>query len=366
MKQKRIVVIGGANLEYLITSENKIIPNNKNAVTMEELYAGSGLNYTLRLLHAGEAVYPILFVGDDYIGHRVQEITLKAIKLEDNDIRSFIENGFLIPGVDTSKSTIIVEGNSRTVLSHDKNRKNLFRPFLEKRVSRLKSPASVIIGHIHNDKPDIAKHEKELSTLYAIDYFSTKASLIYANIGASQIAHGFDFWKKYLPKIDILQLNIHEIKELFQREGEASPPLQNIFDRLVRLNISAIITLDKFGAIGVMKNRSNALFLARPVELGDRFVDSTGAGDAFCAGMVSVLNGKKSFSEEEFQSAMEVARSWAAYACTSYGGANDCPDTKTISAFHKDIVVDNEVLIYKDEGIKDILALIDTTIANGE
>ncbi len=359
MKKQNIVVIGGANLEYLITSECEINQNAKNSVTMDELYAGSGLNYTLRLLSVGEPVYPILFVGKDYIGHRIQHITLEALGVKDEDIKAFVEDkAFLIDGVDTPKSTIIVEESRRTVLSHDKNSENLFLPHIKNRLQKTNSISSLIIGHIHSDKPTIVKSPQELSTIYAMEYFKDSDAFIYANLGASQIAYGYMFWEEFLPMMDILQLNIHEIKTLFT----PSTTLQSIVKKLWEMPISVIITLDKFGAVGVMKGVRETLFLARPVELGERFVDSTGAGDAFCAGMVSVLNGKKSFLLDEFKEAMEVARSWAAYACMSYGGANESADRKTIDNFHNELVLNNEVLLYEGEGAKDILALIDATV----
>ncbi len=363
MKTGNIVVIGGANLEYIITGDTEIIPGAKNSVTMEELYGGSGLNYTLRLLATGEAVYPVLFVGHDYAGYRIQSAVTAALGVDNSKIRTFIEEStFLISGVDTPKSTIIVEGSRRTILSHDKNEKNLFRTFVCDRLKQTESVTAVIIGHIHNDKPTIAKSEEDLSTLFAIRYFRDKNVLIYANFGASQLSHGFSFWKPYLPLIDILQLNIYEIKTFFHETKETYPTLQSIVEKLQQLQISAIITLDKFGAIGILKNHYDTLFLARPVELGDKFVDSTGAGDAFCAGMVSALNGKKQFSATDFKEAMEFSRSWAVYACMSYGGANRCPNAETIETFHREIVRGNEVLRYEGERIKDIYALIDVTM----
>ncbi len=365
MKNQNIVVIGGANLEYLVTSDHEIVPNTKNSVTMEELYAGSGLNYTLRLLRAGEAVFPILFVGDDYIGHQIKGIVSNALNIADESIEAFIQSeAFLISGVDTPKSIIMVEGNRRTVLSHDKNLQNLFRSFIEDRLNHTQSVSALIIGHIHSDKPAITQEFDKLSTLYAMQYFQNSDTLIYANIGASQITHGFGFWKSWLPMLDILQLNINEMKQLFHQPDQPRPTLQHIITILKTLNISAVITLDKFGAIGLMRDHYDTLFLAQPIDLGERFADSTGAGDAFCSGMVSVLNGKKNFSESDFKEAMEIARSWAVYACLSYGGANQCPDRETISHFHQEIIQESEVQRYHGEGIKDILSLVEGITAN--
>ena len=362
MKENNIVVIGGANLEYIITSDHEIVRGSKNSVNIDEHYGGSGVNYTLRLLYTGEPVYPILFLGDDYAGHQIQREIAAALTAENPNIRYFIEEkSFFNPDVDTPKSTIIVEGTHRTILTHDKNRKNTFRSFVAERLKKVHDISAVIIGHIHNDKPAISQTPENLSTIFAVKYFQYKKVLIYANFGASQLAHGFDFWKTHLPIVDILQLNIYEIKSFFQKDNEY-PTLEKIVQMLQGLDISAIITLDKFGAIGILKEAKDSVFLARPVDLGDKFADSTGAGDAFCAGMVAALNGKKTFTATDFKYAMEIARSWAVYACMSYGGANHCPSAEAIETFHENIVKNNEVLRYYGERIKDIFALIDVTM----
>ncbi len=362
MEEQNIVVVGGANIEYIITSETEIIPGAKNSVEIKEQYGGSGVNYTLRLLHTGESVYPLLYVGNDHAGRQIQREIACAVTTDNPKIRYFIEEpSFFIPSVDTPKSTIIVEGSHRTILTHDKNCKNSFRTFVAERLKQVENITSVIIGHIHNDKPSITKNPENLSTIFTIKYFQDKNILIYANFGASQLTHGFDFWKSHLSSIDILQLNIYEIKSFFQYKNEY-PTLEKIVKIIQSLEISAIITLDKFGALGILKDQKDMVFLARPVNLEDRFVDSTGAGDAFCAGMVSALNGKKDITAHEFKEAMQLARSWAVYACMSYGGASNCPSAEAIETFHKQIAYGNEVLQYQGKRIKDIFALIDVTM----
>ncbi len=358
---RNIIVIGGANVEYIVKSEEEIVQGAKNSVEIEELYGGSGVNYTMRLLCTGERVYPLLYLGDDYAGIQIQKSISSALIAEDPKIRYFIEKKeFFIPKVQTPKSTIIVEGNKRTILTHDKNDKNRFRPFIAQRLKETQNPSALIIGHIHNDKPALCNHPEELSTVFAIKYFADKNILIYVNFGASQLEHGFLFWKPYLRFIDIFQLNICEIKNFFKSKT-SNPSLYDVLKIILKLNITAIITLDKFGALGILKNHDK-IFMARPVELGEKFMDSTGAGDAFCAGMVSVLKGKKNISEHDFKEAMQIARSWAVFACTTYGGANKCPSAEAIETFHKKIVNQNEVLEYEGEKIKDLTALIDITI----
>jgi sugar/nucleoside kinase (ribokinase family) len=357
MNRAKILVIGGANIEYILKSNTPIKMGGKNFVDIQELFGGSGMNYTSRLLAYGEDVLPILFVGRDSVGEKIYE------KLTSYPNGSYLsKDHFFVPNLTTSRSTIVVDGVSRTIFSQDQNDKNIFQPFVKKRLRSIDSPDTVIIGHIHSDRKDINEDSNMLSTSHIIDNFTQTDTLIYANLGASQLEYGFDFWKEKLKEIDILQLNIHELKQ-FIKDGEKLD-LFSLINLIKEIGICAVITLDQFGALGIYRGERDCLFLARAITNESDFVDSTGAGDAFCAGMVSSLGRSKNFSKAEFKEAMGVGRSWASYACNSYGGANECPNHNQIKDFHDKSIKENEVMIYNGESIRDILALLDSMLKN--
>lgn len=359
MKFSPIAVFGGANIEYILKSKSDIIQGSKNFVDIEELFGGGGLNYAMRLIATGRQVYPLLYLGNDSIGKSIQAHLLSHC---DRALASysFIESDdFFVDGLNTIRSMIIVEGHHRTILAQDQNNTNLFLPHLKSLIDTLPDMRAVAIGHIHNDRRDI-NDINELSTKYIIDHYREEDALIYANFGATQLEYGFSFWKECLRHTDILQLNFTELKSFFIADDNPLS-LFEILEFFGDINLSAIITLDKFGAIGFVPDAPHSIFMARPVDLGDDFVDSTGAGDAFCAGMLSILHKKKSFTHKEFKTAMEMARSWAVYACKSYGGANHCPSRDEINAFHAKINEGNSVIEYSGERMKDIVSLIDST-----
>jgi sugar/nucleoside kinase (ribokinase family) len=358
MINSNILVVGGANIEYILKSKTDIIQGSKNFVDIEELFGGSGVNYTLRLLAYNERVFPVLFMGDDSTGRQIYDAVISYIKEINHPF--FQEHTFFVPSLTTPRSTIIVEGIHRTILSQDANKKNIFQSFVAKRVQETPELGAVIIGHIHNDREDINKTKDTLTTRYLIEYFANTDTLIYANFGASQLEYGFDFWKKHLQEIDILQLNIYELKNFLS--PNESIDFASLIQKIRTLDIHVIITLDKFGAIGLMKGQKEQLFMARPINHFKDFVDSTGAGDAFCAGMVSRLKGLKQFSIKDFKEAMERGRSWATYACRSFGGANHCPNKEEIDRFHQEKTEDNAVVSYHDNTMKDIMALVDTIL----
>jgi len=358
MIDNTILVIGGANMEYILKSKKDIVQGSKNFVDIEELFGGSGVNYTLRLLSYGEVVYPVLFLGNDSTGMRIAEEIRHLSPAKTKDFLA--AESFFVPALTTPRSTIIVEGIHRTILSQDANKNSIFQTFVAKRIAEAGAVDTVVIGHIHNDRAEINPDKKTLTTLYVLEYFSDKNTLIYANFGASQLEYGFYFWKKHLKKVDILQLNIHELRAFLA--DDESCDLACLIQKIRALEINMIITIDKFGALGLMKEKKNTLFMARPINDDDEFIDSTGAGDAFCAGMVSRLAGKKYFDEQDFKEAMERARSWATYACKSFGGANACPTKKVLDHFHHIHLKSNEVALYHDEAMRDIIALVDTML----
>ncbi len=361
---KNIVVVGGANIEYILKSKENIVRGSKNFVDVEEFIGGSGVNYTMRLLSVGSPVYPILFVGNDDNGMKIHKTILEALScLIDDKSRFFIQSSnFFVKNLKTPQSTIIVEGVHRTILSSDQNYENIFKNFVEERLSSITNISALIIGHIRSDRKEININEDNLSTIYVLENIEDDRCLVYSNFGRTQIEYGIDYWRKYLHKIDVFQLNIQEFKNFFKKEPKKLY-LKEIIKKIRELNINAIVTLDRFGAIGIMKGLTNSLFMARPVNIKDKFVDSTGAGDAFCAGMVYKLNGNKNFTKIDFKEAMEMARSWAAFACQSYGGAHHCPSKITIEEYHDILNFDNEVVIYEDSNMHDLIALIDTTLA---
>ena len=88
--------------------------------------------------------------------------------------------------------------------------------------------------------------------------------------------------------------------------------------------INAIVTSGRFGAIGTFEDGEEGIVFAPPIKL-NRFVDSTGAGDAFMAGLTSKIYKANALTFQGYYDAIAEARTWAAYACTTLGAASNCP-----------------------------------------
>lgn len=350
IKTPTIICVGGGNAEEILKLDEELVVGDKHSVIKEELIGGSAVNYSMRLLTAGYDVLPILAIGNDRIGDNIRSELLEACKLSDTSsfVSSFITDNdgeaFFDPYIQTSSTTILLESAKRTIFTQKLRNGEHFVHYLKRRlkdaIEHASVPAAVVIGHIHSDSESINPKTPGECTILLIDKFKSK-SLVYTNFGKSQINLRFEFWKDHLSKIDIFQLNLSEAK-LFFSQNSLVEIVSIIRETQKEIqNMSVVITLDRFGAIGVHKELPDSIIISWPMLEVKDVVDPTGAGDAFAAGMVSHLcanwDPKKGISSNNFQCAIEKARLWAAHACSTYGGSGKCPDQETLEKYQEKI-----------------------------
>jgi len=345
--QEIILVIGSGVIENVLQVEGEVKLNHKHIVERKELLGGSGINYTMRLANTGHNVLPILSVGNDNAGHKVQRSLLQAARscrLHQETIQFIEEKDFLCSGIQTNESVVVVSNVQRTIFTGEVQDGTSFKEFVLRQIGSVKKrmPSSikaVMIGHIHADHP---KHNPNCPgeiTKEIIKEFRDKC-LVFTNFGEGQIAKGPGLWKNYWQHINIFQLSLEETRRFFRTDNKY-PSLVEIISNYQSNNITAIITLDKFGAIATFKNDRRIIF-AWPIEI-PKLVDTTGAGDAFGAGLISELYRDAPITFSKFQRAIETARIWAAYACTKFGGANDCPSNQALEHFKQQVEEENQL-----------------------
>jgi sugar/nucleoside kinase (ribokinase family) len=334
-----ILVIGSGNAEHVFSLEGDFRLGQKHMVACHEVIGGSGVNYTMRLINAGFPVFPILSIGRDRLGLGIREKILTSARRAQlpEQVLTFIDSDeFFAPHIRTPLSTVIVENAQRTILLSQIYGSEHFRDYVEHRLAYLDAHpeiniGAVMVGHIYADSPTVNPSHPGECTRYIIRSFSHH-SCVFGNLGNSQICTGVDSWEHDLKRLSVFQLNLHEMRRFFsQRNARVS--LFDIVQWFRERRITAVITLDKFGAIGTYKDGRDGIILAWPFEI-QGFVDSTGAGDAFGAGLISQLYQKADFSFTDFFNAIGEARVWAAYACTTLGGATNCPDRRTLEEFY--------------------------------
>jgi len=347
-RKASIVALGGGNAEYLYELENEIMSGEKNAVAeARELAGGGGMNFASRLIAAGFETYPILAVGNDRSGIKIQkELSSVAEKARlSRRLQSFIYGpDFFVPGLTTAFATLIVLAAKRTILNYRaRGNASVFQKHIQKRLKVVTeltgtSPTVIHISHLPNfNSPNSARVDMGNEVIKDALRLYGRKCVISFNPGSSQLEHGIRYWETELRKTSILQLNMSEAKQMFSIDG-MSTSLIDMINWFKERSISVVITLDRFGAVGSYKTGQDGIIFAWPVELeASEVIDPTGAGDAFAAGVISEICAHPSFEFQNFLAAINTGRYWSAYACTTLGGAGNCPDRSTIEKFRAEI-----------------------------
>ncbi len=337
-----IVAIGSGNVEHILTAEGAVRLGHKHAVSAVELLGGSCINYFLRLISAGFETFPIPQIGRDDIGMRIQKCLLQICRQLDlrtplkNQMLEFISTpDFLIPGIKTSMAAIVVHDGLRTIFSQMHCGSDIAREHILQRFSELtarhRKRASLLIGHVPMDcqRGREGRVTQQILSMVPDHWFTM------FNPGHRQYQLGVAFWEEALHKADIIQLNLSEIKTFFSESGLPSA-LSRMIDYLGERSLTVVITLNKFGAIGMYQGDTDRMIIAPPMPVVD-LVDPTGAGDAFASGIVGTLGGNKSFSFDGLLSAIQTGRLWASYACTTLGASDGCPTMDQLRGFDRTI-----------------------------
>lgn len=340
---EKIVALGGGNMEHLYMLGEEIFMGQKNKVAdaLERL-GGGGMNFASRLLNMGHQVFPVLAVGNDHSGQVIRgnlaDLALKT--KQPKCLQDFIRSdGFYIPNVHTATATIMVQRARRTILSYASSGDSTsLRKHFELRLREIEnilgeSPTLIRISHLQ----DYDGKESASVLIKAVINSYHEKSMIYLNPGISQICKGITYWQESLVHCDLVQLNLNEAKQLFTID-KLPTSLVSMMNWFMTRQITVLITMAKFGAVGSFGNGKSGIVLSLPIEISDDDIkDPTGAGDAFSAGMVSELPGCVQFTFQDFHRAMDAARFWAAYACKDYGGAFNCPDAQALTAFRNEL-----------------------------
>ncbi|HOF05069.1 MAG TPA: PfkB family carbohydrate kinase [Syntrophales bacterium] len=342
-----VIAVGSGAFESVIRCDGPLQLGRKQIVRQEESLGGSGLNYTLRLLRAGRTVLPILPVGNDPRGRLIRESIARAAAVTGTPLPAdFLSpRKFFVPRLCTPRSTILISQGQTTVFSEKFVEGKNFRRHLEKRFHDIEhrlavAPGGVIIGHIYSDKDNGHPHVPGECTRYIIDHWQGKAP-VFLNLGHSQIGLGIAFWEDAFRKTAVIQMNVWEFKQLMKTAGRL-PSLRKIITWFTERRINAVISMGRFGALGVYADGKDGLIYAQSLLPPERVLDATGAGDAFAAGLAAALTGSGSFTFADFRRAMAEAGVWASFACTTIGGSGYCPGRQELAAFREELGEENQ------------------------
>ncbi len=134
-------------------------------------------------------------------------------------------------------------------------------------------------------------------------------------------------YKKYVEEADIVKFSEDELL-LFSGENDVEKACQ----ALQKKDQLMLVTLGKEGSLAVfngIKCKAESIFV--------QVVDTTGAGDAFYAGALSKLDGKKllRLTEEELKIILRFGNICGALTTSDYGAVNACPNLDRVEKYMK-------------------------------
>ncbi|MBN1814376.1 MAG: carbohydrate kinase family protein [Anaerolineae bacterium] len=325
-----ILCIGSANVERVVALQHPLGLGAKNDSTQYMTSAGgSALNQICRLLAMGFQVVAMFSVGDDEGGRLVTELVQSSIAKGEGEGEAYLE-GCVLEGRSTASSVVVIDPlGRRTIISWAGTASGHFQHHFFERLDRLEhAPDAVIIGHISSDRHGHI-------TRGIVSRFAERGSYIALNMGRTQYEQGPGAFLDVLGKVDCLQFELAEAKSFVSSYFDRSAPtIEDVMKWLIdsARSRSIVLTLAEAGALGCHRDSADELLIAWPYDLEGIIRDSTGAGDAFVAGLTSVMVGSDR-GLNQFQNALAIARDWAAYACTTLGGAYDPPNKEDLEAF---------------------------------
>ena len=293
-----IVVIGTAFVDIKGFPEDAYIPTGRNVGRVEYIHGGVARNVVEDIANVELRPTYIGIVDDSPMGQDVLD------KLKKHKVNC----DYVLTRPDGLGLWLAVFDSNGDVAGSISKRPNAYPmvALLEEKGDEIFASADSVVLQVDLHK-DIVKKVFELSEKY-----NTKLYALVSNMSIA--AERRDF----LQKFDCFICNQQEAGLLFLDDYEDKTPEQMrdiLADRVVRANIPAmVVTMGGAGSVYADRFGNKGICLARPVQVKD----TTGAGDAFCAGVSIGLTDGKTLAQS-----VEIGTYLAASVITS--SENVCP-----------------------------------------
>ena len=299
----KIVVIGSLNMDLVVKAVRA--PKRGETVMGEEIHfvpGGKGANQAVCLARLGAETTMIGAVGSDSFGEEL----LKALQKDGVNTSSVRVLDSEATGV---ASILLAEGDNSIVVVPGAN-----AHCLPEDLDRYE-------GEIAEADLVLLQLEIPLETVeYAIKLARKHGKIVMLNPAPAQILS-----QDLLSKVDYLTPNRSELA-LLTRMSEESTIAKGI-ERLLEVGVSCCVTTLGADGVALMEKGGNLLkVLGHEVPV----VDTTGAGDAFNAGLAYALAQKKSIRE-----ATEFAVQVSALAVTKFGAQGGMPTLAEVKEYFR-------------------------------
>ena len=298
VKKNGIIVLGAVFVDVKGFPDDIYIPNGRNAGSVKYVHGGVSRNVVEDIANIELRPTFLSIVDDSALGEDVRR-KLERHKVN-TDYMQEIKNGM--------GTWLAVFDHNGDVAGSISQRPNLMPllSLLEEKGDEIFSEADSVVIEVDVDK-EIVKQVISLCEKYKIKLYGVVSNM---SIAMER--------RDFLQKFDCFICNQQEAGLFFSEDYSEKTPeeLKEILaDSLKRANIpSMVVTMGGEGAVYADQNGNCGICPARKVQVKD----TTGAGDAFCAGVAIGLTYGKGLSD-----AVEIGTRLAASVITS--SENVCP-----------------------------------------
>jgi ribokinase len=299
----RVLVIGSANVDFTVTVDR--LPREGETVSGGRLHVGhggKGANQAVAARRLGAAVRFVGCVGTDAFGEEVAE------RLAAEGIA--IDGLSRAPEAATGTALIVVDAEGRNQIAVAPGANRVLTPELARERESDFDWAEVLLIQLETPLPTVT---------WALEAARRRNVLTILNPAPAQPLPAAIY-----PLVDYLTPNAGEAALLSGQAVDDSETARVAAERLLARGAGAVVvTLGEAGALACEAS-SAVHFPAFPV----RAVDTTGAGDAFNAGLAVGLAAGGTLEQ-----ALPLANAAAALACTRTGARDALPDRAQVEAF---------------------------------
>ncbi len=294
--------------------------NNNGITSFERFPGGAPFNVCCGIKNLGKQVGFIGAVGDDLIGKFLVDF-VKSNKLDYDDINIDKEHNTTLAFVENGKD------GERSFSFYRKNTADYHIQFSS--LNKIKDANIVLIGSLMLSEKEgikvadeVVKLTKKYNKLLSFD-------VNYRDDIYNSAQEAIDISLKYVKEANIVKFSEEEVT-LLSNEKDINLGIKKITrdDQLV------LVTLGKHGSRFYFNGTSKDV-----PTICVNSVDTTGAGDAFYAGVLQALDGKniKDLTTDELINILKVANVCGAMACMKKGAISALPTKDDLNKFLKEI-----------------------------
>ena len=292
----KICIIGDINVDVITLLSGPLQRNTDTTSTNAIILGGSTCNVAVWLTHLNVDVNLVSAIGDDVLGSWV--ITqIQAFGVSDQNIKT-------VPNNRTGTCVILVDETGARSMMPDFGA-NLVQSVDEKLETLISESDIVVMSAYTYFRPESQKFA--LDVLECVE--RSNARIVIDAASSSPIEKtGADKVRRYLSRADLVLANEDEFAALEQ--GAQENWTTEIKNRIVKRGPQ--------GALGLNHGTEVASVKAEAVQV----VDTTGAGDAFCAGLLSQLRLRDNWDtlgDVDYAQSLLVASSAAGENCKTIG-----------------------------------------------